>query len=331
MNGWGRGTSGLLGVVTSTDCSPLNTTCDPDPALYTSTYTVDFTKGADDDAWAKVAGTVNYTSAGAEFTVNKQGDSPTIQTSWYFFFGRVEVHMQAAPGQGIVSSAVLESDDLDEVDWEWLGGIDNQVQTDYFGKGNTTSYDRGGTTNLTDVQSITHNYTIDWSSERIIWYIDGSAIRTLNYADALDGANYPQTPMRVKLGIWAGGDPDNSKGTIEWAGGETDYTAGPYTMTVHNLTVYNANPGGSYIYGDKTGSYSSIEISKDNVTSTTSSATASSTSKSNKSTKSSSSTSSTSSSTSSSSGVTTSAGNSVLSQLTLLPGMLVALVAFYIL
>ena len=57
------------------------------------------------------------TRRGAEFTINKQGDAPTIETDFYFFFGEAEVVMKAANGTGIVSSIVLESDDLDEVDW----------------------------------------------------------------------------------------------------------------------------------------------------------------------------------------------------------------------
>ncbi|KAJ9142992.1 Glycosyl hydrolase family 16 [Pleurostoma richardsiae] len=266
---------------TYTSCNPTtNSSCPSDTGLSSSTYSVDFTQGADDDAWTVTAGSVSYTSSGAEFTISEKGDAPTIETSWYFFFGRAEVHMRAATGTGIVSSVVLESDDLDEVDWEWLGGYPDEVQTDYFGKGNTTSYDRGGTTNVTDTQSTTHNYTIDWTSEAIVWYVDGTAVRTLNYDDALDGKNYPQTPMRLILGIWAGGDSDNAEGTITWAGGETDYDDGPFTMTVESVSIYNANPASSYTYGDETGDWTSIKIDSsddtDSSSSTSDSASASS-------------------------------------------------------
>lgn len=41
--------------------------------------------------------------------------APTIATGKYIFFGRVDVEVQAAPGVGIVTSAVLQSDTLDEV------------------------------------------------------------------------------------------------------------------------------------------------------------------------------------------------------------------------
>ncbi|KAF9876641.1 glycosyl hydrolase family 16 [Colletotrichum karsti] len=245
---------------TFTDCDPTKKTCPANAGLAESTYSVDFTKGGDDTNWKTVAGSVAYTANGAEFTLNKKGDAPTIETSWYFFFGRAEVHMKAAPGQGIVSSVVIESDDLDEVDWEWLGGKNAEVQTNYFGKGNTTSYDRGAFHTLSDAQGTSHNYTIDWSKDAVVWYIDGAQVRTLNYADALGGQNFPQTPARLRLGIWAGGDPDNSAGTIQWAGGETDYTKAPYTMAVQSVSITNANPAGSYTYGDKTGSYESIKL-----------------------------------------------------------------------
>ncbi|EMT74388.1 Putative glycosidase crf1 [Fusarium odoratissimum] len=235
--------------------------CDPNKGLASSSYSVDFTKGADDDNWEGTGhGTVKYTSDGAEFTVAKQGDSPTIQSKWYMFFGRMEVHLKAAPGTGIVSSVVLLSDVLDEVDWEWLGGKDEDVQTNYYGKGNDAADTRSATFPVTNAQEEFHNYTIHWTKDSCEWYINGVAVRTLNYADALGGENYPQTPMRVKLGIWAGGDPDNAEGTIEWAGGETDYSGGPYTMTVQKITIENLNPAESYTYSDETGSYKSIEF-----------------------------------------------------------------------
>ncbi|GJC99448.1 glycosyl hydrolase family 16 [Colletotrichum higginsianum] len=245
---------------TFTDCDPTKKTCPANAGLTKSNYEVDFTKGADNDAWSVTAGNISYTSEGAEFTLNKKGDAPTIETSWYFFFGRAEVVMKAAPGTGIVSSVVIESDDLDEVDWEWLGGKDAEVQTNYFGKGNTTSYDRGAFHTIAATQTEFHNYTIDWTTEAVTWYINGALVRTLNYADALGGKNFPQTPARLRLGIWAGGDPDNNAGTITWAGGETDYTKAPYTMTVQKVAITNANPAKSYTYGDMTGDWTSIKI-----------------------------------------------------------------------
>ena len=87
-------------------------------------------------------------------------------------------------------------------------------------------------------------------------------VRTLQYEDALGGKNFPQTPMTVRLGIWAGGDKANSNGTIEWAGGLIDYHGGPYTMTVQQVHVQDFTSGKEYSYGDMTGSYQSIKVTK---------------------------------------------------------------------
>lgn len=44
----------------------------------------------------------------------------------------------------------------------------------------------------------------------------------------------------------------------EWSGGETDYSAGPYTMYLKNLKVTDYSTGDSYSYGDQSGSWESI-------------------------------------------------------------------------
>lgn len=239
---------------------PLSETCPSDTGLDQSSYSVDFTQGASDD-WNVTYGTVTYDDTnGVTYTITESGDAPTMQTNWYMFFGVVSVEMKTAPGTGIVSCAILESDDLDEIDWEWLGGTATQVETNYFGKGNTSTYDRESYVDMGNAQDEFHNYTIVWTKETLEWLIDGSVVRTLNYADADGGDNYPQTPMRVKLGIWAGGDSSNSEGTIEWAGGETDYSDGPFTAYVKSVSITNYNPASSYTYSDETGSYDSITL-----------------------------------------------------------------------
>lgn len=91
------------------------TECPDDPALG-KTLKTDFTQGESSD-WEEVKGPVAYGKDGVELTIHKRGQSPTIQTSKYFFFGTVEVVMKTSPGTGIISSIVMMSDDLDEIDW----------------------------------------------------------------------------------------------------------------------------------------------------------------------------------------------------------------------
>lgn len=167
--------------------------------------------------------------------------------------------MKAASGTGIVSSIVLESDVLDEIDWEFLGGRPNQVQSNYYGLANTTTYDRVGYHQVADVQANFHTYTIDWSPERIQFIIDNSLIRTVERAST-QGRNYPQTPMHIKLGNWAAGGPGMAQGTVEWAGGKTNFDDAPFSMVVKSVTITNTNPACSYVYSDRTASDSSIKV-----------------------------------------------------------------------
>ena len=112
---------------------------------------------------------------------------------------------------------------------------------------------------VASTQNEFHTYALNWTSESLTWLIDGKAQRTLNYADANGGKNFPQTPCNVRLGNWPGGDSEN-EGTVQWAGGKVDYTKAPFNMTVANIKVINYSPGTEYHWKDKTGSFESIEV-----------------------------------------------------------------------
>jgi beta-glucanase (GH16 family) len=204
---------------------------------------------------------MKYGPQGAEFFIDSEFDAPTVESHWNIFFGRVDVVLKASTGKGIVSSVVLESDDLDEIDWEWLGGDYTSVESNYFGKGDTTTYDRAIYHPISNPQLDFHTYSIDWSPERINWEIDGAVIRTLTYDAAAGGSRYPQTPMKLKLGSWVGGSASLPEGTVQWAGGLADFTQGPFTMFVKSITVKDAQQGAkSYTYGDNSGSWQSIIV-----------------------------------------------------------------------
>ncbi|RAL63500.1 hypothetical protein DID88_003920 [Monilinia fructigena] len=230
--------SGLASAQTFTECDPTKKECPADPAIGGRQVT-DFTAGKS-DYWTLAAGTtVTYDkSLGAQFVINKATDAPTISNVGFIMFGSIEVWARASPGNGIVSSFILESDDLDEIDWEWLGYNNTVVENNFFGKGNTTTYNRAEYPSVATPIDTFHNYTIDWTAKATIWYIDGQAVRTLAYDDPLTigGNNYPQTPMQVKMGSWVGCASKEaetnpaSQGTCEWAGGSADFTKAPFTI-----------------------------------------------------------------------------------------------------
>lgn len=193
---------------------------------------------------------------GISLTMTKQGDNPTIQSNFYIMFGKVEVVLKAANGTGIISSFYMQSDDLDEIDIELFGGDDYEFQSNYFIQGNTTTYDRGAyhPTSPGPVSSY-HTYTIDWNPDVLTWSLDGSVVRTLTKDNA---QGFPQTPMQIIAGVWAGGDPDNEEGTIEWAGGETDFTQAPFSMSMKSIIVSDYSSGTNYSYSGTNGTWESI-------------------------------------------------------------------------
>ncbi|KAK5710845.1 hypothetical protein LTR15_012822 [Elasticomyces elasticus] len=266
-------TASFATAQTSTDCDPTKKTCPADTGLNAAAFAADFTQGSSANASFSAAAYtfINYGSQGAEFIIAKEGQAPTVQTDFYVFFGIISVKMRAAPGTGIVSSIVLESDDLDEIDWEFLGGNTAQVETNFFGKGDTSSYDRAIYYPVSSPQDQFHTYTVDWTAERILWIVDGVTVRTLAYNDPLTkgGKLYPQTPMRLKLGNWCGGCKGIPEGTVEWAGGNTTFDDAPYTMYVESVEIQNNNPADSYEYGDLSGSWQSIKINKTDGSSST--------------------------------------------------------------
>ncbi|KAF2195750.1 glycoside hydrolase family 16 protein [Zopfia rhizophila CBS 207.26] len=239
---------------TYSNCNPLSRSdCPPDSALGRS-VNIDFSSQSDSFT---AQGNPTYDKNGVSFTVAKSGDSPQLTSKWYIMFGKVEVLLKSAPGAGIVSSFVMQSDTLDEIDWEWLGANSEEVQTNFFGKGQTTTYNRGAFHKDPGSQAGFKKYTIEWTANQIVWQIDGVTVRTLEPANADN--QYPQTPMQIKLGAWSGGDPANSPGTIEWARGPTDYSKGPFTMQVKSLLVADYSTGTQYVYGDNSGTWQSIK------------------------------------------------------------------------
>ncbi|KAI1634448.1 concanavalin A-like lectin/glucanase domain-containing protein [Biscogniauxia mediterranea] len=242
---------------TYTSCNPLTSTSCPSDTALGMTIDVDFTKG-EVNSFTASGGTPTYGDDGVTFTVAKSGDAPQLASVFYIMFGRVEISLKAAPGAGIVSSLVLQSDCLDEIDNEWLGADDSEVQTNYFGKGITSSYNRGQFNPAPNSQSEFITYIVDWTSERIVWTVGETVVRTLTYDDAESG-QYPQTPMQIKFGIWAGGDSSNAEGTIEWARGPTDYSQGPFSMIVQSVKITDYSTGSAYKYGDTSGDWTSIE------------------------------------------------------------------------
>ncbi|KAL7667113.1 hypothetical protein ABC855_g775 [[Candida] zeylanoides] len=237
-------------------CNPLTSgSCPADPALAAS-FKEDFTSESKHFSVVNPKG-VSFTDDGLELTIAERFDNPSLKSNFYIMFGKVEVVLQAAPGQGIISSFYLQSDDLDEIDIELFGTDTTQFQSNFFAKGYTGNYDRGQyiATSSSPVSNF-HTYTLEWTESSLTWSLDGNVVRTLESTDA---KGFPQSPMYIMMGSWAGGDPTNPPGTIEWAGGVTDYSKAPFSMYIKSVIVADYSTGSEYSYGDNTGSWQSIQ------------------------------------------------------------------------
>jgi len=251
---------------TFSKCDPTKKDCPFPKAVGSKIIDHDFTKGATDFIKDLPGTKIEYTPEGAVYSIKEPTNAPTTESDKYIFFGQVDITMKAAPGAGIVTSIVLESDDLDEVDWEWVGGDNSKVQTNYFSKGCNQTYDRGGFSAVSSPLTEFHTYTLKWTREKLEWIINGAVVRTLNSAGLSGCAGYPQTPMRVKLGSWVAGKEGNAPGTIEWAGGLANFANAPFNAYYTRIRVQDfmgdngAKEATEYQYTDRSGTWESIKV-----------------------------------------------------------------------
>jgi beta-glucanase (GH16 family) len=169
---------------------------------------------------------------------------------------------------GVVTAFITMSNIRDEIDWEWPGNHVNEAQSNFFYLGHVDYTAGNGATHgdLSDTYQNYHDYTIDWQPETLRFLIDGQEVRSVNKADTLvDGVyQYPTTPARVQLSIWAGGLEGAPQGVVDWSGGliqynEPDYVAfgNQYQALVSKVTVQCSSAPDmtitadtvSYVYG----------------------------------------------------------------------------------
>lgn len=97
------------------------------------------------------------------------------------------------------------------------------------------------------------DYTFDWTQDRIQWIIDGVTLATVTRAAA--GAQYPQIPARVSIGIWCPGCSGSSQ-----VGARITENLDTYVATLSLLEITNYNPAIQYRYRDMSGTESSVVI-----------------------------------------------------------------------
>lgn len=181
--------------------------------------------------------------------------------------------MQIANGTGLVTAAVLYSDDADEIDLEFSGSnfgagpSNGKLQTNVFAKGMTGNYDRGTIQNIQPPQTGFHTYSMDWTPDKIDWIVDGVTLFThKNTGQKTGNYQFPQTPSRLHVGMWDAGDPDTAGGTRNWAGGYTDYSKTPYTAYLKWVKISTPYPCKAWKYPDDfSGSWSDVKCTNETI------------------------------------------------------------------
>jgi beta-glucanase (GH16 family) len=148
-----------------------------------------------------------------------------IQRGKRTHFGRYEVVMTAARGEGVISSFFTYSgpyfgDPHDEIDMEFLGRDTTKLWVNRFVDGQNLP---GRWVDLGfDAAEGPHLYAIDWLPDSLVWSVDGRELMRVTVAEAA----IPQTPQRIYLNIWAGGPnqrnwsgeaPDDMRASAEYS------------------------------------------------------------------------------------------------------------------
>ncbi|GME87195.1 hypothetical protein B5S28_g366 [[Candida] boidinii] len=199
----------------------------------------------------------------------KYSGGTVISSTFYVWYGKVTTKFKSSHLGGVVSSSILYSNVQDEIDFEFIGSNLTYPQTNYYYEG-VLNYTNMIPLESSDTFENWHTYEVDWTEDYITWSIDGGVSRTLNKNDTYNATDdsyyFPQTPSRIQLSIWPGGNSTSANGTKEWAGGEINWDApdisdpGYYYAMLESIEVDCYDPPAST---KKTGSKSYRYVSND--------------------------------------------------------------------
>ncbi|RMJ21435.1 Cell wall [Aspergillus sp. HF37] len=205
-----------------------------------------------------------------------ESSSTLIANNHYIWYGKVKGKMKSSRGQGVITSFILMSDVMDEIDFEFVGDDLHQVESNYYFQG-VLDWNNGKPLEIKgNTFEEWHEYELDWNPERLHWIIDGDIKRTLKKSDTFNKTSnqymYPQTPSRLQMSLWPGGGENQAKGTVDWAGGPIDWNSkdmqekGYYYAQVSEISVECYEPPqGATIEGDKSYIFTDSDVTADTV------------------------------------------------------------------
>ena len=131
-----------------------------------------------------------------------------LQTDDSYLYGRFEVRMKSADGDGLVSSFFTYNTNWDndlgnlnvnEIDIEMTGNRDNSVQFTTHHPGTPNSWSEGEIIEVGFNPHIGfHDYAIEWTNNSIKWFVDGEEVYQQPYSIVND-LNFSQ---KIMMNLW---------------------------------------------------------------------------------------------------------------------------------
>ncbi|CAL9738141.1 probable glycosidase CRH2 [Monosporozyma servazzii] len=228
-----------------------------------------FLGNASEADWTYTGYIMDYEDDDALILAMPKNSGGTVLASTHsIWYGKVSAVLKTSHLAGVITSFILYSGVQDEIDFEWVGADIDMTQTNFYWNG-VLDWHNSANISTSDTYNNFHTYEIDWQEDYITWSVDGVIGRTLLKNDTYNSTSgryeFPQTPSKVDLSIWPGGNATNAEGTVAWAGGEIDWDApeikdpGYYYAVVKEVNITcNDIPSGtkrngtrSYIYNNE--------------------------------------------------------------------------------
>lgn len=154
-----------------------------------------------------------------------------------FFSARIKLPSEYTAG--IVVAFYTTNGDIfekthDELDFEFLGNVRGKAwrfQTNMYGNGSTSRGREERYRLWFDPCKEFHRYSILWTTNNIIFYIDDVPIREITRNEAM-GGDYPSKPMSLYATIWDASDWATSGGKYK-----TNYKYAPFVAEFTDLSL----------------------------------------------------------------------------------------------
>ncbi|KAH0453041.1 hypothetical protein IEQ34_017365 [Dendrobium chrysotoxum] len=170
----------------------------------------------------------------------RTGSGFASQDLYLHGFFSASIKLPSDYAAGVVVAFYMSNGDVfeknhDELDFEFLGNIRGRewrVQTNVYGNGSTGFGREERYQFWFDPTEDFHNYSILWSKNRILFYIDNIPIREVVRTEAM-AAHFPSKPMSLYATIWDGSNWATSGGRYK-----VNYKYAPYIAEFADLILH---------------------------------------------------------------------------------------------